>query len=226
MARLVPALRLIAETGVIASYLVRGSPDGALQQMPDLVLQDRVGRKPDRVAGTLGFKKLIDLGIGESGVASEIQMPHDAPVPCDHRLQHRAPTIGTMHIARPQCASLDVAELIKHEQRVVTGAAEMPVVSAAFLFAVEPAPAQAGVGLSLESMSSITVFDPRRRRTLSIQWPGRSASAARFSGRLSHFVSKRPIWLAEAADPLIARSPTTQRIAGSRHSLSASFTSS
>jgi hypothetical protein len=37
--------------------------------------------------------------------------------------------------------------------------------------------------------------------------------AARFSARLSHFVSKRPIWLAEAADPVIARSPTTQRIA-------------
>src|SRR6202023_3323876 len=39
-------------------------------------------------------------------------------------------------------------------------------------------------------------------------WPGRSARAARFSGRLSHFVSKRPIWLAEAAEPVIARSPT------------------
>jgi hypothetical protein len=60
--------------------------------------------------------------------------------------------------------------------------------------------------------------------TLSIHWPGRSVSAARFSGRFSHFVSKRPIWLAEAAEPAIAWSPTTQRIAGSRHSLSASFT--
>ena len=36
---------------------------------------------------------------------------------------------------------------------------------------------------------------------------GQSANAARFSGRASHSVSKRPIWLAEAADPLIARSP-------------------
>jgi hypothetical protein len=35
-----------------------------------------------------------------------------------------------------------------------------------------------------------------------------------------------PIWLAEAADPVIARSPTTQRITGSRRSRSASFTSS
>src|SRR3954462_9747148 len=104
MARLVPALRLIAETGVIASYLVRGSPDGALQQMPDLVLQDRVGRKPDRVAGTLGFEQLVDLRTGKSGVTSEIQMLHDASVTNNHRLQHRTPAIGTMHVARPQCA--------------------------------------------------------------------------------------------------------------------------
>jgi hypothetical protein len=72
----------------------------------------------------------------------------------------------------------------------------------------------------------LLIFGGRRLCTLSIHWPGRSASAARFSGRQSHFVSKRPIWLAEAAEPMVARSPTTQRIAGSRHSLSASFTSS
>jgi len=75
-------------------------------------------------------------------------------------------------------------------------------------------------------MSSTTILAGRRCCTLSIHWPGRSVSAARFSGRQSHFVSNRPIWLAEAAYPVIARSPTTQRIAGSRHSLSASFTSS
>src|SRR5215213_533932 len=63
-------------------------------------------------------------------------MPHDAPVTRDHRLQHRAPTIGTMHIARPQCASLDVAELIEHEQRVVTGTAKVAIIGAAFLFAM------------------------------------------------------------------------------------------
>ena len=38
----------------------------------------------------------------------------------------------------------------------------MPVIGAAFLFAIEPAPAQAGVGLSLESMSS-TIFLGGRR---------------------------------------------------------------
>jgi hypothetical protein len=50
--------------------------------------------------------------------------------------------------------------------------------------------------------------------------------ARRFSGRQRCFVSNRPNWLAEAAKPAIARSPTTQRIAGSQHSRSASFTSS
>jgi hypothetical protein len=36
-------------------------------------------------------------------------------------------------------------------------------------------------------------------------------------GRLSHLVSNRPIWLDEAADPVIARPPTTQHIgAGGR----------
>src|SRR5215217_2491592 len=153
-------------------------------------------------------------------------MLHDAPVAGDYRLQHCAPSVGAVHVSRSQGASLDIAELVEYEQRVIAGATEVPIIGASFLLAIEPAPAQAGVGLSLESMSSTITFDARRRCTLLIHWPGRSASADRFLGRLSHFVSKRPIWLAEAAEPLIARSPTTQRIAGSRHSLSASFTSS
>src|SRR3954452_829920 len=96
VARLVPALRLIAEAGVTAPYLVGWSPDRALQQISDLILQDLVGRKPDRVAGTLGFEELVNLGIGEGCVTSKIQMLHDAPVTRDHRLQQRAPAVGTM----------------------------------------------------------------------------------------------------------------------------------
>src|SRR6266850_7972344 len=46
-------------------------------------------------------------------------------------------------------------------------------------------------------MSSTTILGERRLCTVSIHWPGRSARAARFSGRVSHSVSKRPIWLAE-----------------------------
>src|SRR5713101_157638 len=50
------------------------------------------------------------------------------------------------------------------------------------------------------------------------------ARAATLSDRTSHSVSKRPIWLAEAARPIGAAPPTTQRIVGSRHNRSASFT--
>src|SRR5690242_17651192 len=98
-----------------------------------------------------------------------------------------------MHVARSQRASFNIPELVENEKRMVTGAGEMAVIGAAFLLAVEPAPAQAGVGLSLESMSSTMICGDRRGRTFSIHWPGRLASVARFSVRLNHFVSKRPI---------------------------------
>ena len=95
-------------------------------------------------------------------------MLHDAPVTRDHRLQQRTPAVSTMDVTRSQHAPFDIAELVEHEQRMIAGAGEVAVIRTAFLFAMEPAPAQAGVGLSLESMSSMTVFGARRRRTLSI----------------------------------------------------------
>jgi hypothetical protein len=72
MTRLVPALRLIAEAGVIKSYLVRWSSDRSPQQISDLILQDLVSRQLYRVACTLGFEEIVDLGIGEGCVTPEI----------------------------------------------------------------------------------------------------------------------------------------------------------
>src|SRR5215472_266928 len=71
--------------------------------------------------------------------------------------------------------------------------------------------------------STMTLGGRRRWCTASIHLVRRAARAARFSGCVSHAVSNRPIWLAEAAVAWMARSPTTQRIAGSRRSRSASF---
>jgi hypothetical protein len=99
---------------------------------------------------------------------------------------------------------------LEHGQRIIAGAAEMAIIGTAFLLAIGRALARIHVE-----------HDDLRRLPLvhlSIHRLGSSASAARFSGRLSHFVSKRPIWPAEAAEPAIARSPATQRIAGSPHS--------
>jgi hypothetical protein len=41
-----------------------------------------------------------------------------------------------MDASGSQCAALKIAELVEHEQRVITGAAEMAVIGTAFLCAV------------------------------------------------------------------------------------------
>src|SRR6516162_2899690 len=82
------------------------------------------------------------------------------------------------------------------------------------------------VGLTLESMSSTMPRGGLRPCTRSIHRPDRSARAAKFLGAASHCVSKRPIWLGEAALLCAALPPTIQRIAGSWRRRSASFTSS
>jgi hypothetical protein len=115
---------------------VRRAADRALQQIADRALQDAVGWQPDRVADMPGFEKLVHLGVGESCITSEIEALHYVPVAGDHRLQHRAPAVCAVHVAWPQGAALDIAELIEHEQRVITGAAEMAIVGAAFLLAI------------------------------------------------------------------------------------------
>src|SRR5262245_4504194 len=71
------------------------------------------------------------------------------------------------------------------------------------------------VGLTLESMSSTMPRGGLRPCTRSIHWPDRSARAAKFLGAASHCVSKRPIWLGEAALLCAALPPTIHRIAGS-----------
>src|SRR4051794_6206278 len=104
--------------------------------MSDLVLQDTIGRQANRVACTLGFEELINLGIREGCVTPEIQMLRDAPVTRDHRLQQRAPAVSTMDVARSQRAPFDIAELVEHEERVVAGAAKVAIIGTAFLFAI------------------------------------------------------------------------------------------
>src|SRR5215212_9932561 len=75
-------------------------------------------------------------------------------------------------------------------------------------------------------MSSTIPLTGRRACTRSIQRPDRSVKADRFAPCFSTSVSNRPIWLVEAACPVTAWPPTTQRIAGSCASRSASLVSS
>jgi hypothetical protein len=137
---------------VEAAHLVRRATDRAPEQEADALLQHPVGGQPDRVLDAPSFEELVQLWPGEGGIRAEVQALHLASVARHHRLQHRAPAVGGVHVARPQRAALQVAELVEHEERVVAGAAEVAVVGAALLLAV----GRALAGVHVEH------HDPRR----------------------------------------------------------------
>src|SRR5262249_22762497 len=111
-ARLAPALRLIGEAGVVPADLRRRSSDRTFQQIGDPLLQDVIGGQSDRVADTLGFEEVVHLGIWGGRVAPEIKTLDDPPVAGNYRFQDCAPTVGAVHVAGSQGASLDIAELV------------------------------------------------------------------------------------------------------------------
>ena len=92
-ARLGPALRLVAEAGEEHLRLVRRPADGPRQQVPDPLLQHRVGRQADGVADPLRLQQLVELGLGERRVAAEPKRQAALTVAGDHRLQHGAPAL-------------------------------------------------------------------------------------------------------------------------------------
>jgi len=123
-----------------------------------------------------------------------------------------------VHITWPQRASLDIAELIEYEQRVIASAAEMAIVGTAFLLPVGRALARIHVKNDHPGRSPLMhLVDPLA---------GQIGERCKVLGPTQPLRLKAAIWLADAAEPAIAWSPATQHIAGSRHSLSASFTSS
>ena len=128
-----PALGLVGEAGEEHLRLLRRAADGPGQQVPDPLLQDRVGRQADGVADALGLEQLVELGLGERRVAAEVEGEAPPAVAGDHRHQHGAPLVGAVDVAGPQQAALEVAELVEDEQRVVTGAAEVAVPGRALL---------------------------------------------------------------------------------------------
>jgi len=141
-ARLGPASRLIGEVRVGTPDIEGGAADRALEQIADPLLQDAVGGQPDGVFDPFALKILVDLGIGEAGVGAEIEARELAAIARHDRLQHGVPCIGAVHVAGTQDAALQVAELVKHEQRVVAGALVMAVPDAHLLFAVRRAHAR------------------------------------------------------------------------------------
>ena len=104
--------------------------------------------QPYCVFDPLGFKKLINFGIGETRVGSEINARDLPLVAFDNRLQHTVPSVGAVDVAGTKRTSFQVTELVEHEEGMIAGA---------FVMAVPDAHLPC-VGLTLESMSSTTPF--------------------------------------------------------------------
>jgi hypothetical protein len=82
------------------------------QKQPDLLTEDRsIGRQPYGVLEALGLEKRIDLRRGKGGIGAEVAPKHPLAVAGDDRDQHRLPVFGTVGVAPPQQAALEVAEL-------------------------------------------------------------------------------------------------------------------
>jgi hypothetical protein len=121
--------------------MVRWPPDRTPEQVADPVLQDAVGRKPDRVLDPFGFKIFVDIRIGEGGIGAEIDACDLAAIARHDTIKHTLPAIGAVDVAGTTRAALQIAELIEHEQRMITGAVVVTVPEAVLLFAVRRADA-------------------------------------------------------------------------------------
>src|SRR5207253_1281327 len=134
-ARLGPACRLIGEIGMEPANLVRGSPDWPLEQIPDPPLQDGVFRQTYGVFDPFGFEELVDLWVCEAGIGSKIDARDLAPVTRHDRVEHFLPAVRAVDVAGTQGTAFQIAELIEHEQRMITGAGIVSVPDAVLLLA-------------------------------------------------------------------------------------------
>lgn len=110
-----PALRLIAEAGVVSPDCDRPPVNGTLEKVADTLLQDAVRRQPARVLLAFGPQELVDLGVGKGGIGAEV-VPKVALAVAGHdRFEHGSPATRRMDVARTQRRTLQVAKLVEHE---------------------------------------------------------------------------------------------------------------
>src|SRR6516165_3899771 len=116
---LVPGRSLVAEAGMIPADLVRGTPDRAIEQIADPLLQHLVGRKADCVLDPLGFQELVDPWHGEGRIGAEIEARNLAPIARHDRFEPVFPAVGAVDVAGTQRATFRIAELVEHKKRVI-----------------------------------------------------------------------------------------------------------
>ena len=98
---------------------------------------------PDRVVPTLGLQQVEQGRDGEGGIRTEPPPRDRGPgvgqVARQHGAQHLLPAVGTVHVARPERAPLQIAELVEHEERVQAFRLKVAIPGRALLIAVDRA---------------------------------------------------------------------------------------
>jgi len=84
-----------------------------------------VAGRADRIEKSFGLQIRIDLRCRERGVGTEIAAARPLPVSGDHRPQQVMPALDRVDLAGRQGASLQVAELVEDEQRMMAATAEV-----------------------------------------------------------------------------------------------------
>ena len=107
-----------------------------LKQIPDPLLKNLIGGQPDRILEAFGLQELVGLRVREGGIGTEVAALELPPIAGHDRLNLVLPTVRRMDVARTQHAAFQITELIEHEQRVIAGASEVPVVGRALLISV------------------------------------------------------------------------------------------
>ena len=117
-----PALRAVVEARVVTHDVMRRPAWAALRQPADPLMQLGVAFDADGVVPARGLQQIEQRRDGEGGVGPEPPARDRraglSRVARQHRAQHVLPAVCTVDVAGPEGASLQVAELVEHEQRV------------------------------------------------------------------------------------------------------------
>ena len=99
-------------------------------------LKNAIGAKTDGVGITFHLQRFIEARDGEGGIGPEKPHQPSIRISCNDRLQNALPVVRAVHISGTQGATLQMAELIEDEQRMVAHAAKVTVPSGALLRAM------------------------------------------------------------------------------------------
>jgi len=97
------------------------------KQLGDLRLEHLIGGQTDRVLKALRLQVLVHVREREGRIAAQEASEGLATIPRDHRVEHLAPAVRAVHIARSERAPFEIAVLVEHEERLIAGAGEVPV---------------------------------------------------------------------------------------------------